>query len=332
ARESLKKYICRRDIGVGATLHDEEVNSILDMGHVTLRENNCVPANTVIVFDKKFTREALKKHLFRGDFRSGWPKTESVPITNFIENFSIDPDDYRAFAVMKDIHHALSHQHEYEHNEKDWYHQPFYYKFAQLPNKPAGSGLWHGFWELPFDMAQKKYFPERIIGANANPIGIKDIAFFDKILWADALMNLRYAGLEPHDTLARLFNDEAIRMPNARQIKSYKDALTTRIENEIDKRISYHSPTTVQDWTARDDMRVTVPLFREIKDNLGLDEIGQKYIETVWRGLQEYMPTLAVVPMPNLDDKREPPRTVEGYRKAGLIPPASPPPSPDGPS
>lgn len=335
ARNTLRAYLYERDPAIGATIDDEEINSIVKEGHVTLRDGNCKPVRAVIVLDPIRhipDKEKLTEYFFRDRWRNGWAGWEQqgkeIMAADFIENMDIDPRDYRIYKALMDIHYALGHQfdHDYERNTRNG---AFHYLFT---SRGSGKRLWQPYYDMSFQGARQKYEIESTIGMIHNRFGIRDENLIEKITLADAIMNLHYGNLAPNDTFARLANryrHEIFAGVTDGEIKKSMDTLREAIEQEIKNRIDKGAYV----GHMQDDFRALIPVFREVKDKLELSKPGKIYVDTVWKGVQKYLPSLADAPVPDMGkDSQEPPRSAAGYRAQGMAAPRASGPGLSGPA
>lgn len=338
ARNTLRAYLYDRDPVIGGTIEDEEVNSIFEQGHVTLRRGNCKPPEAVIVFDpvrQAPDRKKLTELVFESGWRNGWagwnwnePGNE-LKITDFIENMNIDPEDYRIYKALMDIHYALGHQLDHDNKKNQQGRPPFHYLFVERGNR---STLWQPHYQMGFQGARKRYEAERTIELLPERFGLRDKNLVEKIMLADAVMNLHYGNLPPNNTFARLSNcyrQEIFAGVTNETIKKTMDTLREAIEREIKSRIDKNSYV----GHMQDDFRALIPVFREVKDRLELSAPGKIYVETIWKGVQKYLPSLADAPVPDMGkDSQEPPRSAAGYRAQGLRTPQASGPANPGPA
>lgn len=321
--DSLYYYLSERDPDVASDLYDEEIPALYHTGHLTLRENNALPPRTVIIHDE---RQKIKNDtdflnaIFGSNHKNGWmPSTVSsggLEIAGFVENFDIDFEDYRAAQALQNVRYALTHQFDFDNRRRGG--EPFFYHFAGLS---AYTRIDDSAHVQGLDEARTKFNLRQIFNHRANPIRDKDFA--EKILLAGAVSDFLHPRHKPAATFARLSlappnphtreRQEALQDISERSLLYTQKAIFNALLAGIDRARPQNTALNIDQNLY--DPRVTIPLFREFKDQLDLPPAGRLYAETVWKGLQRYMPTLAAAPAPTLLAGHEPPRNAAAYHR-----------------
>jgi hypothetical protein len=149
---SLRANIADRDSEVGHELTDNDLRSLLTVGHITKKEGNAGPEEAVLLFDPG-EREWLDENqdpvlnsLLSTHFRNAWDfdmtgTPPSLKVKDVIENFDIAAEDLRHYKAVVGLRHALQHQDAYNLKDRAHWSQPFFYRFSGLASageRPPG--------------------------------------------------------------------------------------------------------------------------------------------------------------------------------------------------
>ena len=333
-KDTLLAYLYDRDPQLVDTMYEEEALSLLERGHVTLRDSAAQPATAVIVHDLRQNvrdQSRLIEHIFGATFPNGFAAPgdsrtpRHIPFINFVENFDIGLEDYRAHKALSDIRYALSHQFEQDAHGKDAKNQPYYYRFAGIADK--NGGIDKPAAKMSFAEATRRFGSRALYDTRA---GIADARLAEKLMNAQAVLNLLYAdgGKPPVDSFARLYHIHGggiFAALDGARIAGYASTLRDGMENAIAAHLPDGYGRMMAAGFARDP-RVAIPVFRELRGRLAFDEPGRAWLDSIWRGIESYFPTLAAAPVPALAGMKEPPRSAAGYRMQSVMrrPPAAP--------
>ena len=326
---SLSAYLEGRDEefksdGVNHGLYEEELKAFVIKGHITLRDSNACPPKTVIINDPGLDLEALKSKLLPSTFNSAWDEDQKREINtlDFAENFDIDPDDYRAYEAARRVAHSLQNQTSFEF-EPFWTNRtPYFTTIIDRVSNKEDQSPYYG--NMGYKQVCRFIEPEYMMGTS---VGIKDEKFFEKLRQLKALGFLRFQ-LDPKEFFARLSHEE--------WGPAYLENLTDADINEMTKEIRNKFRSALKERVvesksfdglraemfASNDLRVSVPLFRELKDSFDFEgksyeKAANRFVEAVWQAAEHYLPTLAAAEVPELREGGEP----KSEKRPGLEPP-----------
>ena len=326
AREGLRSHLQGRDQTLCDSIDDAELNSLLKKGHITLRKNNACPPHTVIVWDTDFNDKATMLRKFIGlttfdDVYDPDIKMRHIPLDNFLENVNFDPDQARSYEALRQIRYALRHQHEHDNHDRDWYYMAFLYNFARLSDDTswgiADKGACHSF-----DHYRDMYEGDFSIFCNTKSSGV-DFDFGERLLIAGALSEIRYMSINPMQTVARLAasrdHEEIFKNFDIDRFARFQKTFSDTIRNAC-KNLA--RPVKGAELHAADDLRLLIPVFREIYNKKTsepetLDAVETLYLDTLWKAAETHLPTLARAPVPTITIGGSLPKTAEGYRRIG---------------
>lgn len=337
--DSLRSNIAKRDPALGAELTENDLFSIQQVGHVTLRKSNTEREHAVIIFDpvsaparsvatiafsdasgnNKQTvnlteggpvadgvseRQAVIDKLFMRGFENFWQgieKHEHYPLVgDLIENFDIKLEDVRRYEALMNIRYALRNQDEFVTKDRYSRNNPTFVNFAD-------QGDDHRRINNPYYKRQYRdvLFDARIEERyEEKGFGLKDEEFFGKMKLAGAVMNLVWGNLQPNNTFARMNHKYNV---NDKQIKEVMDDLRKRVE----KKLQDNGYSEFSTWTATSDWRILFPAFREVYAEDKSEGAQREYLDTIMEGLQKFFPTVTNAPLPDPDREKEPPRALQ---------------------
>lgn len=335
---SLRANIAARDPFVGVELTENDLRSLRTCGHVTLRKGNTEPEEAVIIFDPAVGNKnaLLRKFLSGFSLREGvvnnaWDslathgKSEEMTPADFVENFDISADDYRAYTAALNVRYALQNQSEYNNTGKAWPGAPFHYLFTgNAVVDDSTGGIWQQTYGMTLEQVANKTALETDFGYDFEELGIKDPSFLKKVLLAGAVMNLitSSSSQDPFDTFSRQEAHHTGSTSAAEIIRIQKDLherLTKKMESHRTGNMEY---CYSMDSRGLDDWRILFPVFREVYEEDTSTGAQRRYYDTIMEGLQKWFPTLTNGPVPELDPAKEPPRSLG---KAKAAPPAAAP-------
>ena len=340
--ESLRENIAARDPALGAALTADDLFSIHQTGHVTLRAGNTAQEQAVIVFDPVSTparpvamiavsndkgektasfnlaagssppagtpaQDAAIAHVLKPSFENRWysvGKREEYPkVKDVIENFDMDIDDIRRYEALMKIRYALRNQNEFL-IEKNEYDSdaPTFYLFAGLSR--WNGGMRKQYYDLPYREVFEKLSVEDLF--DGDRMGFKDKDFLEKLKLANAIMNIVYGNLTPNNTFARLQHRYTV---DDKQIKDIMEDLKQRMEDKVQETYGENGA-----WWTLKDWRILFPVFREVYEADKSEGAQREYLDTIMQGLQKWFPTLTNAPIPAPDRAHEPPRTLAEAR------------------
>lgn len=333
---SLRANILARDAELGTGISDAELLALQKVRHITLRDGNCAPERAVIIFDPASADDAgnppwnksiywsLFKH--SGD-QNAWhhpddsmEEASSIYIRDVVENLDVSPDDLRAYEAMMSIHYALNHQDEFNNLRKmgdvDG-RKPQLFR-SSLSNI-SGPGIYRSEHEMPFEEQRQRLKAEEKIRWSSKALGITDKDLFTKIKIGQATCDIR-TDLFPAKTFARLMEqDHRFSGLGVNELNAIHLDLQHRLEEAMAKKMT---PAAKEIDLEKDyilgtfsDCRILYPLFREVYEQDKSTGPARIYMDTIMAGLQKFFPTITNGPVPELDPKKEPPRTVKGYTK-----------------
>ncbi len=350
AGQSLRDHMAQRDPQFAASLSDEELRSLLTVGHVTRREN-VGDENIVVVFDPIKDDSVpdmnwMTEELFGlNDRCSVWNIEEKFKTLDLIENIDIDPMDLYAYEVLLRVRYALSHQNELS----------YLYRSFQDPAKPEApfkyfSGL------LEFDYSNKYYphalkwekDPKERIRAEAQAhdhLHGRDDSSQSKNNFYASFARLKAVGniqllADPRETIERMIFDREYGYTRHYQsdlLESQKE-LSKKEEESIRNELIDSLKTVFEKHSSQPlepvhflgsfiDVRVLFPAFREVYETDQSTGAKRAFMNVVMMGLQKYFPTVTNAPVPDLGGA-EPPRTLEGYKEQPKLPQPPPPAGP----
>lgn len=314
AADSLRAYLQGRDPDLANELYDEEITALAKNGHVTMRDSNIHPPHTVLIFDPQDnikTRDNIIDDLFGAQTDNAWlfdaQNRSGLRPGAFVENFDIAVEKYRAAIALQCIRYALTNQDEFDRNRNG--NIPFFYNFARLSN-PRRKSLATAGNNLPGALAS--YSLSQAFSMRACPVD--DTGMFNKLTQSEAAAHLiRHTG-PAYNVFARLkdaYNGGVMSDITEESVKRYEQKLRTALREQVE---ASQPDAYLNPLMALKDPRVAIPAFREARNTLSFDRAGQVYLETIWKGVLRYFPTLAAQPMPVLKPGFEPPRTIAGYK------------------
>lgn len=370
ASDSLRKFIAQQDQEMADKLSTGDLKSLIRFGHAVLRSESTQPVSAVVVFDSlgegvKPDRDwALSQFFVDGRFADAWSKEKpaealsKLPISDFIENFDINPLDLYAHQVLMRVHYALKHEHMLTNisgrldEERT---KPRHQRFARQTE-----------YEYPQEYApysaQREYKPAAQTEAEVNsfdyltqydydnkrtlPFG-RDSDFYAKLVRLEALEALTPFSFDGVETLLRRFEGERNRgwmryygregeeIPREALNKEQSEAIVKELREKI---IEAHKEGRPDEEDARlntfkrlFDLRVLAPTFKKFYAADESKGAARAVLNIINEAVTKYFPTLAAAPIPGWTAESEPPKNIEGYKKP-TAPSGAKPAAPAGPS
>lgn len=323
---ALRANIVARDSDVGHALSDNDLRSLQKLGHVTQRPGLTEREQAVLVMDPAAVatpnNDPILFSLLVNHFSNAWDPFgdgRNIAVKDVIENYDIAPEDKRRYDAVLAVRYALQNQGEFNNKDKDWYYEPFYYRFAGLPQQSPG--LYASDFQMAFDTVAKKYELQRVW--EPKDMGIADPDFFTKLTQMAAVQSLIYSNLDtiPFATMARILDDVNEKVTPQLIVAAQKD-LRAKLQEKLDAHIGPDAEKSALRREALDDWRILFPLFREVYEADESAGAKRAYLGTVMAGLQRYFPTLTNGPVPDVTKgAAEPARKIE---KPGRAPDGAP--------
>ncbi len=339
---SLRANITACDPAVGAELSENDLFALQNTGHITLRASNTQHEHAVLIFDPVSAPpqnvalfsisndknesmtfnivaappEAALEWAFKSAFNNWWQGKrdhETDPeVKDLIENFDLDMEDVRRYQALVNVRYALRNQNEFRDRDRYYSETPEFFRFADIDERSPG--MHKKYYDLRYSQVYGDLEFERRY--KEEELGIKDPAFFEKIKYAGAIMNLSWNNLKPNNTFARLnlgynANDE--------KIKEVMEDLRSRLENKVEETFGKS-----WSWGALQDWRIAFPVFRAVYEEDKSSGVAREYMDTIMAGLQKWFPTITNAPIPSRDC--EPPRSLQkpAAKSAGPSPDPKP--------
>lgn len=317
---ALRAKIAERDEVVAPKLTDNELRAIIATGHITLKEGNAEPEEAVIIRDpgQKFKsdtdRDPVLSFLLSTGFDNAWGDfnkqrdgLDRVDGTKLIENLDIDAEDLRIYRTVLNLRYALRHQAEFNNLEKNWYYEPYYYKFAGLAVNKNESGMYRSDSETPLpELAEKYRFEQYGVLTDA---GVKDEGLREKLVLMSALSGLLYSASPPQSFFARVGDGDTV---SQQEVFEIQKRLSDRLRDKVKARrpeFTKEGYKFSMDSMGKSDWRILFPIFREVYQEDKSTGAERLYLDTIWKGLQKWFPTLTNGPVPDLSNEgKEPPR------------------------
>jgi len=345
---SLRANIAARDPVLGAELTDRELLSLQKVRHVTVRDGNAEPERAVIIFDPANVHDesdktwnkniywALFKH--SGD-SNAWhhpgPREEDdqyIFIRDIVENLDVSPDDLRAYQAFRNVMYAVKNQDEFSMREQSRRDGPHFQRLRNLHSNDRMPGMHRSEHEITLYEHLGRLEVEQALRYAADDIGIQDPDFLEKLKIGRATHDFG-TSLFPGETFARLMlTDRRFEGLGPNELV----AIHMDLHRRLDEGLKRHTTPEAEDidldgdylLMTRSDPRIMFPVFREVYEADTSTGPARVYLDTIMAGLQKFFPTLTNAPVPVLDPKNEPPRTVAGYKAPTQGTPQPPPPGP----
>ena len=355
---SLRSNISSRDTAIGDALTEDDLMSLKQRGHVTLRKSNTAQPEAVLIFDPVSLPKKITTSLGFSDGKGGETTTinlttggsaeEPAPppreaalkwaLNTYFTNLWREDDDDRSQRylpvenLVENFDIDMDDVRRYETLMKLRYalrnqneatnlmgrDAPAFLQFAGLL-QTGRVDIGSPHHERSFrDVYNDVATIEDRFDA-INNYGFKDEAFFDKIKLAGAVMNLVNSHLAPNNTLARFDSAQSL---DHKQVNEAGEYLRRQIKGKIDEKL----PSAYR-FSAQEDWRILFPIFREVYEADKSDGVKREYFDTIMQGLQKFFPTITNSPVPTDVTGDEPPRTLP---KSGRAPQAPEAPKPAG--
>lgn len=313
----LRGAVASRDADIANSLTDNELRSLKEVRHVTVRGGNAEPEQAVIIFDpgaqsKSFPSEnPVLRDLLGEKFDNAWSKrddeaTWTVKTAGLVENFNVSASDLRIYRALQQVRYALRNQQQFNNLGKNWYYEAPYHRFAGTAvNREQ---LWAADSSTPFADVVKKY--EAFQWSKFTKYGVTDPDLNKKLLMASAIKALVWNASAPNETFARL-GYNADQLPQT-EILAIQRNLSDRLREKLKEYRPVPTEETYNhnfDGRGLSDLRILFPVFREVYEKDASTGPARKYLDTIMEGLQSWFPTVTNGPVPDIsNDSAEPSR------------------------